>query len=391
MPGESPLVVIVLTPVEAAEAVRRAWDQGQAVAVVDPNVPRARLDSLMGSLQPTHVVDGSGWHPWRGGRPLAGEMAAVVTTSGTTAEPRHVVLSRDAMATSAQAVGAALDLDPDEDRWLVCVPLHHVAGLAIVARSYFCATSMTVHPSFDVGAVGAAADRCTLVSVVPTMLTRLVDAGAPLGQFRHILVGGAPLAPALLEQATTAGAHLATTYGLSETGGGCVHDGNPLQGVSVSISTDGEILVRGPVVMRGYHGDEAATRQAFTGDGWLRTGDLGHIDDQGRLSVVDRIKDIIVTGGVNVSPTAVEAVVVEHPKVNDVCVVGIPDDEWGERVTAFVVPRADTDPPTLPELRAWCSQRLTAAEIPRELRLVASVPRSTGGKALRREFRQSGR
>jgi o-succinylbenzoate---CoA ligase len=389
MPGESPLVVIALTPAEAAEAVRRAWDRGQAVAVVDPKIPRARLDSMIEVLQPSHVVDGSGWRAVDGGRPLDGEVAAVVTTSGTTAEPRYVVLGRDAMAASARAVGTALDLAPDEDRWLVCVPLHHVAGLAIVARSYFSATPMTVHPSFDVGAVATAAGRCTLVSVVPTMLTRLVDAGAPLRLFRHMLVGGAPVAPALVEQAAHAGAHLATTYGLSETGGGCVHDGEPLHDVDVSVAADGEILVKGPVVMHGYHHDEAATHRAFTSDGSLRTGDLGHIDDDGRLIVVDRIKDIIVSGGVNVSPTAVEAVVGVHPKVNDVCVVGVPDHEWGERVIAFVVPTSDVDPPTLPELRAWCSERLTAAEMPREVRLVANVPRSAGGKALRRELRQS--
>jgi len=387
--GESPLIAIHLPPPEAAKAVRRAWDQGAAVTVVDPRAPHRRLASLMDALRPTHIVDQRGTERASGGRPVQGDVAAVVTTSGTTAEPRHVVLTRQAMESSARAVTAALEITPGEDRWLACVPLHHVAGLAIVARSYFCQTALAVHPSFDIGAVGEAADRSTVVSLVPTMLSRLIDADVPLRQFRRVLLGGGPIAPSLLGRAKDAGIEVTTTYGLTETGSGCVHDGKPLPGVEISISNNGEILVKGPVLMREYHHDAPASRRAFTDDGWLRTGDLGRLGADRHLCVIDRITDIIVTGGVNVSPTSVEAVLLEHPAVEDVCVTGASDEQWGERVVAFIVPRPGVEPPTLEELRTFSSERLMAAELPRELHVIASVPRSPGGKLLHRHLHRA--
>jgi o-succinylbenzoate---CoA ligase len=390
-PGESPLVLVDLPPPEAADEVRRAWDRGDAVAVVDPRAPKARLDSLVEALRPTHMVGTSGSARLASGRPVPGDVAAVVSTSGTTAEPRHVLLTRAGMEASARAVTSALGSPGADDRWLCCVPLHYVAGLAIVARSYFCQTAMTVHSSFEVGAVAAAADPvgadpCTLVSLVPTMLARLLDSAAPLGRFRRILLGGAPITPSLWERATGAGARMVRTYGLSETGGGCVHDGEPLTGVELSFSPVGEILVQGPVVMRGYHRDPAATEHAFTSDGRLRTGDLGRLGADGRLQVIDRLKDIVITGGVNVSPVAVERVLSDHPLVADVCVAGQPDDEWGERVVAFVVPLSHDQRPTLEDLRRFGADRLSAPELPREVRYVDAVPRSSSGKVLRREL-----
>lgn len=386
---ESPLVLIDLAAPEAARAVLGAWDRGEAVAVVDPLSSKSRLAALMDGLRPTHLVDASGFRRLADGHPVSGDVAAVVTTSGTTAAPRHVVLTREAMESSARAVSASLGIAREEDRWLACLPLHHMAGLAMVARSYFCSTPMTVHESFDENAVGGSVDRCTVVSVVPTMLGRLLDVGAPLERFRHILVGGAPLSSSLMQRAVDSGANVTTTYGLSETCGGCVHDGKPLPSVDISISPREEILVKGPVVMQGYHRDEAATQEAFTSEGWLRTGDLGRVRPDGVLEVVDRIKDVIVTGGVNVSPTAVERVLVEHPAVSDVCVVGVVDDEWGERVVAFVVRREERKPPTLEELRSFAARHLSRPELPRELRLVERLPYSASGKLLRQRLRGS--
>jgi o-succinylbenzoate---CoA ligase len=384
-PCESSLVAIQLPPPEAADAVRHAWDRGAAVAVLDPRAPRRRLTSLMEALRPTHLVDAGGTQPVAAGRPVADDVAAVVTTSGTTAAPRHVVLSRQAMESSAKAVTGALGIAPGEDQWLACVPLHHVAGLAIVARSYFCQTPLTVHPSFDIEAVGTSAGPATVVSLVPTMLSRLLDVGAPLDRFRRVLLGGSSLSASLLGRAKGAGVDVTTTYGLSETGGGCVHNGTPLAGVQVSTSGDGEILVKGRVVMRGYHRNPTASRRAFTSDGWLRTGDLGRVDEH--LTFIDRMKDIIVTGGVNVSPAAIEGVLLEHPAVADVCVAGEADEQWGERVLAFVVLRPGIRAPMLDELRSFCSGSLTAPELPRALRIVASVPRSPAGKLVRRHLK----
>jgi O-succinylbenzoic acid--CoA ligase len=364
-----------------------SWELGEAVTVVDLRAPRAKAASLFEVLRPTHLVDSTGRHPLRDGQPVPGDVAAVVTTSGTTAEPRHVVLTRKAMQASARAVGKALDLAPQEDHWLACVPLHHIAGLAIVARSYFCDTALTVHPSFDVSAVGDSAGRCSLVSVVPTMLARLLGAGTPLHRFRRVLVGGGPIPEGLLRSAADVGTSLLTTYGLTETGGGCVHDGKPLDGVEIATSPGGEILVRGAVAMRCYHRDEPATREVTTPEGWLRTGDLGSLGTDGRLTVFDRVKDVIVTGGVNVSPSAVERVLMEHPAVVDVCVAGVADREWGERVVAFVVPSDDEHPPTVGELRAYGSEHLSRPELPREVVHVRSLPRLPGGKVLRRRLR----
>ena len=170
--------------------------------------------------------------------------------------------------------------------------------------------------------------------------------------------------------------------------GGVVHDGYPLDGVELSLGEGGEILVRAPMVMRGYRLAPEETAAAFMADGRLRTGDAGTIDADGRLRVVDRLRDIIITGGVNVGPSEVEAVLAEHPGVADVCVAGAPDPEWGERVVAHVVPRDSTAPPGVEELRAFAADRLSAAKLPRQVVLTEAIPRTPGGKPLRRELRR---
>ncbi len=385
--GESPLLLVRLPPPEAADAVRRAWDAGCAVAVVDPELPRLRLDAVVNSLRPNTVIDHSGTSRLDGGRQLPAGIAAVVGTSGTTGAPRSVVLSRAAVEASARAVTDGLGIEPGADRWLACLPLHAVAGLAIVARSYFCGTPLTVHPGFSVDAVAESAGTCTIVSLVPTLVARLLEARAPLSRFRRILLGGAPVQPDLLERCTEAGGSPTTTYGLTETGGGCAHDGRPLPSVDLDVADDGEILVGGEVLMSGYLDDELATRAAFTSDGRLRTGDLGRVEGDGRIVVIDRKKDVVITGGVNVSPSVVERVLLGHPRVAEVCVVGLPDDEWGERVAAFIVPQGPGAPLPVDELRAFAASHLTRAELPREVREVAELPRSPGGKVLRRQLR----
>jgi acyl-CoA synthetase (AMP-forming)/AMP-acid ligase II len=176
-------------------------------------------------------------------------------------------------------------------------------------------------------------------------------------------------------------------YGLSETWSGCLIDGAAIDGIDASIdATSGELLVRGAPVMRGYRLDPERTAEAFTPDGRLRTGDIAVREDE-RFRVVDRLKDVVISGGVNVSPTEVEAVLGHHPDVADVCVAGIPDDEWGERVVAFVVPLDGREAPSVDELRAFAREHLSAAKLPREVRVVDAIPRSQSGKALRRALR----
>ena len=382
---EANLVAVPARGARAVDAITRAWDRGDAVAPLDPGAPGAAVAARLAVLRPTHVDDGDGTRPVPDrGEPVPAGVGAVLATSGTTGTPRAVQLDHDALSASARAVHMAIGREPD-DRWLCCVPVHHVAGLAIVARARTHDLPLVVHEAFDVDAVGASPEHegATLISVVATMLTRLLDAGAPVDHFRVALLGGGPIPRELVARATARGAHVATTYGMTETGGGCVHDGHALPGVDVRIAPDGEIQVRGPVVMRGYHRDPDATRDAFTTDGWLRTGDVGELADDGTLRVVDRRRDLVITGGVNVSPTSVERVLARHPRVADVCVTGAPDAEWGERVVAHVVPADANGLPTLDELRAFARDELSAAELPRELRFAASIPRTASGKPRR--------
>lgn len=388
-PGDVDLVAVLAPRRRAADLVRDAWDTGRAVTVLDPDAPPAVRARVLALVAPTHVAGPDGVHPHPDGVPVTPGTAAVVVTSGTTGTPKAVELT----VAGAMAVGAGwstvLGHEP-ADRWLLTLPLHHVAGLAVLARSRMTGADVVVHEHFDVDAVGLAPRRfgATLVSVVPTMLGRLIAAGVPVHEYRGVVTGGAPLPPALARQARELGVHVYDAYGQSETWGGCVANGVPIPGAAVRLGPADEIELRGPMVMRGYRRDPEATARAFTGDGWLRTGDVGRLDDAGRLHVVDRLRDLIISGGVNVSPVAVEQVLAGHPGVADVAVVGAPDPEWGERVVAHVVPVDPGAPPTVEDLRAFARAHLAAAHLPREVVYVPAVPRSPGGKILRRELRR---
>lgn len=391
-PGrEANLLAICLPRVAAAPAIAAAWDQGEAVVVLDPDAPSALTEHLLTRLRPTHLLDSDGRRECADGVPTTADVRAVVTTSGTTGAPKAAELTAAGLEAMARGWAGVLDLQP-RDHWLVCVPLHHVVGQGILARARVIGAAVTVHPAFDVAAVAAFAagtpssDEPKLVSLVPTMLQRLLDAGAPLDHFRRVLIGGAPLSSSLRERATAARVPTVEGYGLTETWGGAVADGLPLDGVEVMLTDDHEVLVRGAVVMRGYRLEPEATAAAFTPSGWLRTGDIGRLDERGRLQIVDRKRDLVISGGVNVSPSTVEAVLAEHPAVAEVCVTGAADDEWGERVVAYVVPRDAAAPPTLDALRAFARDRLSAPELPREVVMIDTVPRSSSGKVLRHEL-----
>jgi O-succinylbenzoic acid--CoA ligase len=388
---ESQLVAVLATGAAAAAGIADAWAAGRAVAVLDPEHPD--LAVRLGALAPTHVLDDAGEQVYPGGRPVPGPVGAVVATSGTTDTPRFVMLDRAALTASARSVTAALGLDADRDRWLACLPLHHIAGLAIVVRGLVTGVPVAVHRRFDADEVARTAGAATVVSLVPTTLARLLDAHpAAVGRFRRILLGGGPVDPDLVRAAEATGTAVATTYGLTETGGGCVHDGRPLDGVELALAPDThEIQVRGPVLMRGYRAtaDGVPLDDPIGDDGWLATGDVGRWSADGRLEVVDRRKDLVVTGGVNVSPIAVEARLCRAPGVADLAVVGLPDPEWGEQVVACVVAAAD-GPPSLEALRAFGRDHgLATAELPRSVRSIRAVPRSSGGKILRRALRDA--
>ena len=295
-------------------------------------------------------------------------------TSGTTGAPKTVELTYANHAASARASAGALGVEP-HDRWLCPLPLHHIGGLGVLVRCVINATTAVLHERFEVDRVKAAleAGEVTLVSLVPTMLARLRAAGlreAP--GLRAIALGGGPIPAGLLEWAADAGIPVVPVYGMTETCSQVVagSPGRPLEGVELQIAPDGEILVRGPMVAPG----------APAADGWLHTGDLGSLDGDGRLRVHGRLKELIVTGGENVAPLEVEQALLAHPAVSDAGVAGMPDPEWGEAITAFVVLR---EPATADELRAWCRDRLEPFKVPKAVHEVAELPRNAAGKLQR--------
>ena len=396
---EAEAVALLLPAPEAARTAVALWEAGEAVVPLDPAAPAPDLGRSLAALRPTAVIDGDGRRRRPDGVPVTAGVAAVIATSGTTGDRKGVELTFTGLAASGQAVAAAVGAT-GEGAWLCCLPLHRVAGLAVVGRAWATGAPLIVHPRFDPKAVGEAAGgeaatgaRAAFVSLVPTMLRRLLDAAPEtVAAFDHILLGGGPIDPGLLVRARAAGAVVSTTYGMTETWGGVVHDGHPLRGVELRLdgSTDGgEILVRAPMLMRGYRLWPEGTTAAVDADGWYRTGDLGRFDPRagGRLWLVDRAGDVINTGGIKVSPTEVERVLATHPAVADVCVAGRPDTEWGERVVAFVVPATPAEAPTLTDLRSHARHHLPAPKLPREVVVVDAIPRTAGGKPLRRLLR----
>lgn len=298
----------------------------------------------------------------------------VVQTSGSSGPPKAVQLTAAALLHSATASLARLDAVPGQS-WACCLPTHHIAGLQVLVRSLVAASTPEFWVEFDVARVP---DSCAdFVSLVPTMLYRALEAGADLARFRAILVGGDATPLTLQKRATVAGARVVTTYGMTETGGGAVYDGVPLDGVGVAVDADGRIRLAGPVLASGYRLDPELTAAAFV-DGWHLTQDVGQWGQDGRLHVLGRLDDVVISGGVNVSMQAVTAVLTAHPSVAEAAAYARPNPEWGQTVVAVVVPRPPA--PTLGELRTFVTAAAGAAAAPRELVLVPELPTLPGGK-----------
>jgi o-succinylbenzoate---CoA ligase len=303
--------------------------------------------------------------------------AVVVATSGSTGQPRFVALTAAALRASAGATAARLG---GGARWLLALPAEHVAGVQVGVRALLAGAPPVVQdlragfrPDDFAAATALLGPGPRHTSLVPTQLLRLLEAGgdalAALRGYRAVLVGGAALDAALHARARAAGVAVVTTYGMSETAGGCVYDGVPLDGVTVDLADDGRILLGGPTLATGYVGLPEETAAAFSG-GRFRTGDLGTRDGD-RLVVLGRADDVIVTGGEKVPPAAVERVLAAQPGVLAACVVGLPDPEWGQVVGAAVVARgaADAD-----GWRAAVRAELGRAAVPRRLVTVPRLP-----------------
>lgn len=367
---------------------------GAALLPLSPRLTDAERDALIAAEEPIVDLDDAGeLTQTEADMPLLGEhdmddVCARVLTSGSTGSPRPVGLSYGNFLWSA--VGSAFNIGVEpEDRWLCCVPLSHIAGLGIVMRSVIYGTTAAVHDGFDVDRVAASLEeeRITQLSLVTTMLTRLLDAGADLSGPRAILVGGGPVPEEPLEEAIAKGATVVQTYGLTET---CSQvttlapadakrklgsAGRPLLTTHLRIQ-DGEILIQGPTVAPGR----------ADADGWLHTGYLGRIDEEGFLYVEDRMDDLIVSGGENVAPAEVEKVLLRHPEVADAAVIGREDPEWQQAVTAVVVLESGSDA-TPDDLRRHCAESLAGFKVPKRVELAAALPRTPSGKLMRRALR----
>jgi O-succinylbenzoic acid--CoA ligase len=348
-------------------ALQRVWDRGDAVFPLDARLPAPARARVLAAMAPSRIVDGTGDQRLEGGRPVESGDALVMATSGTSGDPKGVVLTHQALAASAEATSRRLGVDAERDHWLACLPVAHVGGMSVVTRALHTNTRLTVLPGFDAGEVAAVG--ATLVSLVPTALTRLDPTS-----FRVIVLGGS-------RPPADRPANVVVTYGMTETGSGCVYDGVPLDSVEIDVAADGEIRLRAPLLLRCYR-DGHDPRDA---QGWFPTGDLGEWRE-GRLVVHGRRAELIITGGENVWPEPVEAVLATHPGVADVAVGPQPDPEWGERVVAYVVPCDPSDPPALASLRDHAKATLPTWCAPREVVYVTSIPRSPLGKVRRKEL-----
>jgi o-succinylbenzoate---CoA ligase len=378
-------VALLLEPgLPFVEALHGCLLLGAPAVPIDPRLAQRERDAVLREVE-VRVE-----RPMRGdtgvfqlpGPPEREEVALVMHTSGTTGRPKPVPLTYGNIRANARGLAQALGLTDDE-RWLSPLPLSHVGGLMVVLRSALMATTAVLAPPpFDVHATAALLrdGGITIASLVPAQLQRLLDAGAAPGpQLRRVLLGGGPMPRALLARARAAGFPVCPSYGLTQAcstvtvgePGDLETAGRPLPGVGVAISEAGEIIVSGGTV---------------NALGSLRTGDLGRLDDQGRLVVTGRRGDVIITGGENVAPTEVEAVLAEHPGVGEAAVFARPHPLWGEAITALVVAR-DGAELSRAALRAHCLERLARFKVPKAFELVSELPRTESGKVRRAELR----
>jgi len=351
------------------DAIRRVWDAGDAIAPLDDRLPLSETRKVLEAIAPSAIIEADGQQrELAGGQPVEDGDALVIATSGTTGTPKAVIHTHAGIEASANATSQALSVDAGSDRWLACLPLAHIGGLAVVMRSIVTGTDVEVHNGFSAEAVDDASKRgATLVSLVTRALNQV-----RCDRFRTVLIGGA--APPPDRQA-----NVIATYGMTETGSGVIYERRPLSGVEIDITADDEIRLRGPMLLRAYRHDP----DPFDPGGWLRTGDLGVLNEDGSLQVHGRRGDVIVTGGEKVWPGPIEDWLVQHHDVADVALVGRPHPEWGHEVAAHIVPAHLDAPPDLEAIRSWVKDRFGPWCAPRVIELRSSLPKTALGKVRR--------
>lgn len=376
------LVAIDMEPGEGfLSALDDAWQRGHAVLPLQRQAPEIHRRALAKRMGARWLVTPGGTEELAGSRPVAEGDAVVMTTSGTSGEPKGAVLTHAAVEYAAYATATALGTASDT-HWLACLPLSHAGGFSVITRARHTGARLTVQPRFDVALLADALHQgATHVSLVHTALRRIDPS-----PWERILLGGSPAPPDLPENCVV-------SYGMTETFGGVVYDGLALNGVEVRIAgarvdefdREGPVELRSPTALRCYRGTAGQPDVVpLDADGWFRTGDIGSIGAvDGRLSIAGRADDLIITGGEKVWPNVVEARVEAHPEVAQAAVIGRPDPQWGQVVTAVVVPVAAERPPALESLRAWVREVLPDAAAPKALEVVRGLPRTALGKVSR--------
>lgn len=354
------------------DAIKKCFDAGDAITPLDQRLDAPARDRVLRALQPTHIIGREGeLRRLEGGKPADEDDAVVIATSGTTGEQKAVVLTTTAIRASAAATNAALAVDAEADHWVCALPLSHVGGLSVVLRALDSGTPLTLLDRFDVDRYEQALTKgATLTSLVPTTLARL---GTPRSdRFRVILLGGSAMPETLAD-------NVVTTYGMTETGSGVVYGGFPLRDVEIKVLDSGEIALRCPMLLRCYR-DGVDPKDT---EGYFPTGDAGYMDETGRLVVHGRTGDLIISGGENVWPTAIEHLLAGLPGVQEIGIAGVADREWGQRVVGIVV-ASNGETPEISELNDRCRAEIGPWATLKALRVVDALPRTAIGKLDRR-------
>jgi O-succinylbenzoic acid--CoA ligase len=322
------------------------------------------------------------------GEDVDDDVAVIVSTSGTTGVPKGAMLTARALIASASATHDRLS---GPGTWLLALPAYHIAGLQVMVRSFLAGTvPVAIDPSFDVAELPSAIEALgtgpRYASLVAVQLAKALGdkaATAALAELDAVLIGGGPMPATIANAAAAAGIRVVRTYGMSETAGGCVYDGVPLDGVRVRLD-EGRVVLGGDTVAKGYR--HPTDPDPFAERGWFRTDDVGALDDSGVLRILGRADDAIGTGGLTVLPQLVEAALATHPAITDCAVFGVSDERLGQRVATALVVTPGAEAPTVAELRAHVEQTLHATAAPREVHVVDELPRRGIGKLDRREL-----
>lgn len=391
------LVAVDLPPGPAwLDVLGELWRAGAAILPLDTRLTDRERRAIVDVARPASVITATDEVVFADPSPIEPDrVGLVVATSGTAGRPKLVELSRAAIAAaldlSLGALGRASGKPavPASEPWVCCLSPAHIGGMLVLMRHVVLGTPVVVVDALGPDGLARTLDgpmrglSGAHVALVPTLVHRLLGTGTDLARLGIVLTGGAAVDDALAGRARARGVRLVATYGLTETCGGIAYDGRLFDETDARVGATGGLELHGPTLMEGYRHDPAATAKAFTLDGWLRTGDAGAVEPDGRLRIDGRMDEAISTGAETVWPQEVEDALADHPRVSEVAVAGRAHEEWGQQVVAFIVPASPDDPPTLEDLRRHGAERIARFKLPRAVVTMTELPRTASGKVRR--------